>query len=496
MNLRIFGRNAILYALGTVCARAAMFLLIPLYTHLLPISDYGALTTLLITIQIMILVMTLGTQKGFIRFAADCEKEGTLRNLVGSTLATTFMGALLTGTLCMIFHPLLQELLHGAYSTQALLMAYFSALGQALFYQAISLFRARNEAGRYVALNVASLMLLAVMTYLFLQTLDGGVTGALAAQALTYGGMSLILYARIISRMGFGVSLPLARKLLQFSVPLLSATAWSLVIDTSSIYFLGYFRNLEEVALFSLGYKISQIPMIMLILPFQLAYEPFVFGNLDHPGVRNTIARLLTYLMLAYAYTAAVLVFLLRPLMPFIAPNAYADAYVVVYLMLPGIGFVGVYYVAESLMSVVQKTSQTGAITLAAAITAVLFNLAAIRLAGLYGAVAVFNGTMVVTSLLLLVMGIRRFAVPLEGRRLFMAGFLLIFFLSFVYLLRESPAALYYTIIPVVLLGTVALLYFLGFFSAGEKMIIRQCLRGVKQKVPDIASAVPPVSRE
>ena len=66
MNLRTLGKNACFYSAGTIGARTASFLLIPVYTHTLSTGDYGLLSVLLQTAQIMVIVIGIGSRTAFV----------------------------------------------------------------------------------------------------------------------------------------------------------------------------------------------------------------------------------------------------------------------------------------------------------------------------------------------------------------------------------------------------------------------------------------------
>src|SRR5437667_7741005 len=106
------------------------------------------------------------------------------------------------------------------------------------------------------------------------------------------------------------------------------------VTQGTAFYFLSYFSGLESVAMYSLGMKIAQIPYMMVILPFQTAYEPFVYGQKDTAQLRRAISRLLSYLLVAFAFVAFAVLFFTPGLLQLIAPPQYAGAWIVVLLIL------------------------------------------------------------------------------------------------------------------------------------------------------------------
>ena len=79
------GKNTLIYGIGNIGARGASFFLIPLYTYYLSVNDYGILVSLLAVAQLMVVLMSLGSRHGFIRFA----KEYQDRQQLGSLLTTS-----------------------------------------------------------------------------------------------------------------------------------------------------------------------------------------------------------------------------------------------------------------------------------------------------------------------------------------------------------------------------------------------------------------------
>jgi O-antigen/teichoic acid export membrane protein len=491
MNFKVFGKNTLIYAIGNVGGRMGAFLLIPLYTHSLSLRDFGLLSTLLITIQMMTFVMSLGTYKGFIRFANDYESKNLMGQLLGSALGTTMIGAFLVMGISFVFLlPLFRSLLHTNEVHGYVILTCLAALFQSLYTHMTTYYRVKQEGLKFIITNLTSLMLLIATNLVFLRFFEQGVKGVLVAQVVTYGSLWLLLHANLISNTGLGFSFALARRLVWFSFPMLPAMLWDLVMGTSAVYFLGYFGSLEQVAIYSLGYKIVQIVYIALILPFQLAYEPLVYGNLNDPGIKITIPKLLTYLMLVYAFAALSIIFVLRALLPIIAPRNYFSTYTVVFLMLPGIAFIGVYYVAESLLGIRNKTSLIGGLVTLLTIGSIALNYFLIPPWGMYGAIFVFNVTIILTALILMVLGIKVFPIHLEGKRLGVIGALYLFFSLFVYGLRGVPPYIYYSVIPMTVLIIMGFLYRGSFFNYREKEILKNLLQGERPKTSSKEIAV------
>lgn len=481
MNIKLAGKNAVIYAIGNVGLRAASFLLIPLYTHTLSMSEYGLLVTLLMTIQIMIVFVGLGSRSAFIRFASEYDSENLMGELLGSSILINIAGGAIVTCISLVFLlPFFRNVLHTEQVIEYIGLACFVAMAQSLSIQILSYYRARNEGMKFMIASGTAALLLIVTNFMFLKIFDQGVKGALIAQIISYGGLWLIVSLIVISKTGIGMSVRLMRKVIRFGFPLVFAMSGDCITDLSAYYFLSYFSSLEQVAIYSLGYRIAQISIIVLILPFHLAYEPFVYANINMQGISATIAKLLTYLMLCFAFVAFCITFFSRDLLPLIAPPEYSPAYLVIFLMLPALAFRGVYYVGESLLHVKMKTHITGTTVTVLTVLSVILNYLLIPKYGMYGAIFVFNFTFISIAVLLMIMGIKSFPIPLEVNRLIISVAILFFFLLLVFLLSGTNTYIYYSIIPFVFFAGLAFLYFGTFFSEHEKAAIKGVFKKIK----------------
>jgi len=142
-----------------------------------------------------------------------------------------------------------------------------------------------------------------------------------------------------------------------------------------------------------------------------------------------------------------------------------------------------VYYIGESLLYIKKKTYVTGTIITVFTILSVGLNYLLIPLYGIYGVILVFNFTLISITLLSLILGMKTFPIPLEGKRLVISGVLLILFLLLVFLLREARAYIFYSIIPLIAVTSIVFIYFSSFFDETEKLAIRDILYRIRRPV-------------
>ena len=477
MSLRLFGKNTIIYAIGAVCLRAASFVLIPLYTHCLSITDYGLLATLLITVQIMMTLMGLGMRTTLVRFAKDYEVNNRMNILLGTSSLINLLGGLIASSLLFAFFlPFFRSVLHRSDVYQYMGLVCCAALLQSLSMHVVSYYRARGEPVQYTIAGVSTTILLFVTSFLLISVFELGVAGALLASVVTHGAILSIVSIHVFSNTGLGLSIRLVRELLRFGCPLVFSMSSELAMDAAGIYMLGYFAGLDVVAVYSLGHKFTQLLGITVVGPFSLEFQPYVFANIHRADIREKISRLLTYFILAMMCMAFLIVLGSRILLPVFAPPQYSSALSVMLVLLPATAFTGIYYFGETLLSAVKKTHIIGFTMAACACFSVILNYILIPVLNWYGAAVSLNVSFMLAGSVVSIIGIKKLGVTLEWRRLYILG-ALILFLSFILLTVRSVNPVLFAAVTL-LAGSVIMsaLLTLGFFHSDEIIAIKRLI--------------------
>jgi O-antigen/teichoic acid export membrane protein len=470
--------------------RAASFLLIPLYAHSLSLENYGKLMTLLLSIQLMLIAMNCGMRHTVIRFNKQYEREGRISDLLGtSSFINVLMGLLVTGASLTVLLPLYREVLHSREVALLIGLACCVSLFQSLCIHLMSYYRAQNEAMKFMAVGIACAGTLLVASYILLSVMQMGLFGALLAKIITYALVLLVLSVHIFTKTRVRISLSLVPELLWFGFPLALAMCGHLIIGGASLYFLSLLQGLRAVAVYSLGYKLAQVMSILIILPFHLSFQPLICANLDNPDVRKKTARIFTYLALAMAFALFAILFGARILLPLIAPPEYASAYLVILLLLPGMAFYGFSNFGECLLSVARKTHVTGCTIAAVTVVSLGLNFLLVQFMGWPGAVLATNVSYGLSGLALLAAGLKEYPLPIEWKRVSVAGGVAVSFLAGFFMVRDTNLILFGVTALASVLLLVLLLFNYGFFHGEEILVMKDIIyskilkRGLKHRL-------------
>lgn len=484
MSIKSFGKNAAIYSIGTIALRFTSFLLIPLYTHYLTQEEFGLLQTLLFTIQIIITFNDVGMRSALMRFFANFDKDDKLGELLGSSLIITiFTGLIFLSSTLIIPDKTISNFFHIKAIPHVIFYTVLVGITQNLSLNIVSYFRARNEGFHVMLISFGTAILLIASISVSLIIFNLGIIGVLYAQTFTFAISWLAVLFYILSKHKFSIKPTTVTTLFKFGFPLIFAMSGDLIVNTAGNYLLGHFSSLEKVALFALAYKISQITTMILIGPFQMAYEPYVFGNQNNTDIARTISKIVTYVTIAFVIVSYGILFLFRDLIYLVGNNEnYFSSYYLIFLMLPGMGFTLITYIGQSLLHMNNKTQTTGKIVLVSTILTLIISYFTTKYFDIYGLIFSINFFLIGSALLLFYFGNKEFPIKLEYKRILFISLIGIFLFIAVYVLSFYSRIIYYptlTILPIILL---LLLYKSKFFADDEKEKLWEAVNNLKSK--------------
>lgn len=420
MNLKTFGKNTLIYFIGEIALRFISFALIPLYTRYLSQSDFGLLITAFATVELMVIFMRMEMTPSFIRYYKEFEANNTLGHLFGTSLLIILLGCILIGSVSVIILPNYFYLLFKGKNVFTFLI-FICSLGssKAIYIHIISFYRANNNALAYAVPNIIAASLILFVSSFVLVVLGKGVNMLILGHALSYALIGIVVFIKISRNLKPSFSVSTISPLFRFGLPLIfSASAW-FVLEMSDRYFLAYFRGLEDVAIYGLGYKIASILLFTVVSPFQKAYGPFVYEIMGQSDAKQKLARIFFYLI-SSLFLAAIGISIASPmLLKIIAPHEYRNSYFVILSILPVGIITGIFYWASTLIHIVKKTYVISIVMIISMTMNLILNYFLIPKFGWPGAALSTNISFLFATFCIYFLGMWFFPVPILSESLY-----------------------------------------------------------------------------
>jgi O-antigen/teichoic acid export membrane protein len=395
-------------------------LMTPLYTNALTIQQYGAMELLNIFADTLVPILSLGFGPALLKFYVhDCEGQQQKRYLVGTILWLLIPTAGIVSLTLWQQSTHIAQLLLGSQEYSLLIRLIALTMPPQLFLIAgYSLLRAKDRSIKYSLLSLFQLVAALGLNVFFLRGLGWGVEGVIVSTLISLLLPSMVILPELAGEGRFRFSGERAKRLLAFGLPLIPTTIALLTIDISDRYFLRYYASLEEVGLYSLGYRLGALVHFLLVAPFQLAWPTFFLSTVDRDEAQVMYSKVLTYFFLVGAFFALAISMLSRDVLRIISPPSFWAAHKIVPVIACSYLFLGVYYWANMGLMVKDKTKLFPLLIGIPAIINMVLNSLLIPVYGMMGAALATLFSLMTAAGLTLRTARIYYPVKLEGQRL------------------------------------------------------------------------------
>lgn len=402
------------YGLGSIAQKGIGFALIPVYTRFLTPSDYGIVAVTTAVGTVFTILFGLGLHGAVTRQYYD---YGEAKSELGEYLGTVYSffvvaGLAMLGGLLLVgdtaFSRLLKSIPFDPYIKLTLWGSLFLAYSPML----LSLYRAREQAGRYVALSLLQTLLSLGGVVYFVVVLQRGALGKVQGQL--WGAAILILVVAVLAarevRPAFStVKLKVA---LRFALPLLPHLLFAWVFSAADRILLERMTSLQEVGVYNLGYQLGMI-ISVLVGAINNAWTPIFYDTAkNRTDAPEVISRVWSIYVVGLVAISSVLILLSREIVTVVADPAYHEAYRVVPIVASAYVLQGLYFMSVTQMFYIGRTGVLPLLTGSAGVVNLALNFLLIPVLGLMGAALATLGSFAVLAVLTHVVGQRSYRIP------------------------------------------------------------------------------------
>ena len=482
-------KHTFIYGLATVLPRMLSFILVPLYTEVLPsTSSYGEVTLIYAWFAIFNVFLAYGMETAFFRFF---NKEEDKEKVISTSLISLFVSTSIFVILCLIFQEGLATALNinFLYIKYVILILALDALAIIPF----ALLRAKERPIRYALIKILNVALNLGFNVFFLLLLPGlamsnpeGLLNAMYIEGneisyifisnLIASSITLALLARRYLQTKYSFSPHIWRQMIRYGLPVMIAGIAFTINEVFDRIMLSELLPEDiakgEIGKYSACYKIAMF-MTLFATAFRLGIEPFFFSHSSSENPKKAYAQITDYfVVIGSAILLIVVVFadILKLIM--VQDSAYWEAMPIVPIILLASFCLGIYHNLSVWYKVTDRTRFGAFFSIIGAVITVVINYIFIPKIGYYAsalATLAAYGTMMLMSYFV---GRKYYRIPYNLRKIvFYSSISIVFsFLSFYVFDRNMIA------------GSLLLLIFLLMVYRMEKEFLKRIVMSFTKK--------------
>ena len=477
----LFKQTAI-YGLATVLPRMFSFLLVPIYTELLPKAAYGKVSIIFSWMIFFNVILAYGMETAFFRFY---NKEADKKSVLETTTVSIFWSTFAFLFLSLLFRNKLAS--GSGIDVQYITYTIWILVLDALVIIPFSNLRATQRPIYYATIKIGNVVVNLLLNLFFLLILpkvaSTNPNGFLSTLYFENFQIGYIFISNIIASLFTFLALSpnylqikwhfnfeLWKRMMRYGMPILVAGIAFAINEQFDKILLGKLlpRDIadSEVGVYSACYKLGLF-MVLFRTAYTLGIEPFFFSHADKENASQTYATVTKYFVIFGSFILlSVIVFadILKVIM--IRDESYWEAMKVVPLIILANFFLGIYTNLSVWYKLVDKTHIGAYISIFGALITLLLNFLLIPKYSYFGsaiATLAAYGSMMLISYTL---GKKYYPLPYDTRKIVgYLGLSIVFSILSFYFFREN----YYV-------GIALLIAFLYFIYNNEKETLQRIM--------------------
>ena len=398
-EFKLFTQRLGLLSIVNILIGLSSFILLPVLTRNLTITEYGIWIQVIVTIDLMLNIATLGLYFAMLRFLPSLKEKLEIQEEYYSMFFIILLFSLI---LSFIIFLLSSPIAAALFDNQIKIVELLSLIifVSSLNYFIINYFRTFQEMKKYsVFLFLQTYLTVLFVVYLVISGhgIFGAIIGYLISQILLFLIMKFFIIKEISLRFPKFKNFKLY---LTFSLPLVIGGVSYWVAQSCDRYVIGILLGSAFVGYYSPGYMIGTIIM-MIVTPFSSIILPEIAKNYDSGEIKKS-ENLLNYSMKLFLFIAIPSVFglsiLSKPLLILLTtPNIASEGYLITPFVALGSLFYCIYIIGTDIYALEKKTKIIGIILVITAIINLFGNILAVPYFGIIGSAAITLISFIIT---------------------------------------------------------------------------------------------------
>lgn len=329
------------YLLGVLIIQSSRIVLIPIYTRYLETYEYGLLEFINRNLQIIKILFTAGFGAATMSYYCSGTEEG--KNKV---ISTAMISMVAIGIVAFICYQYFIEDISVLFFDNNKYLGIFRRAGILIITDLMAIvpltyIRANMKSTHFILFSIGNFLAIITINIIMVVILGYKVDGIILGLIISGVIYSIALSIYAISYVGLNYDWRIFKKLALFGAPFIPGSIMLFVINNGDRYFIQQMLGSSNLGLYSFGYALANLAMLLIIDPFMQIWGPYMFKIDQNSKDRREFGRIFLYVITAYCFVSLGISIFSKDIIMIIGTYKYYDAYNIV----PLICFANIFWI-------------------------------------------------------------------------------------------------------------------------------------------------------
>lgn len=281
------------YGIGNLVVRLVSFILLPLYSNLISVEQFGIYSLMMSVYAISGVFYHFGMNASLTNFYLK-ENDESARKLIFSTIvnAIIILGLILTVIAFSVSSILTDQILGSSEYSTLVILLFIIIFIETVSNYILQLFKTLELSKNVVLYLFAGAIINLFLNIWFVYGLRMGIKGIIFAHLLTAIIVFILLLPLVKGTYTFSIDKKILTSAVIFSLPLFISGIFSSGMDVADRFILDHFFGKKEVGEYSFAYRLAMITNIFVI-SFRAAWMPYALNHYKDGNYRENFGKIL-----------------------------------------------------------------------------------------------------------------------------------------------------------------------------------------------------------
>tara|TARA_B110000967_G_C18876071_1_gene558363 strand:+ start:733 stop:2220 length:1488 start_codon:yes stop_codon:yes gene_type:complete len=336
-------KNSLVYGLTSSLQSILGFVLLPILTIYYTPEIFGVYSLLLLLSALSSAIFYLGASSALGRFYLEENSDLYKNKIFTTSLIITLIGAFLLISLGLIFEkPLSISLFEtDKYHLPVKLILIATSFGFLLNLMTL-LLRYENKASLFFIIIISGILVNFIITYSLLSKFNYGILAPIYGVLISNALLFFILILIKIKNLTKKLEVDHFKLILSFGTQSSIAGLSFYLLEWIDRLIINELLNLNDVGIYSLGYKLGAIINILIVVPFSLVWGPMRMQYAKSEALPSYTVKVVSYYTLIGVFVLSVTILFGEDILKiFFTNKSYANSILIVPIIMFSLFFYG-----------------------------------------------------------------------------------------------------------------------------------------------------------
>jgi O-antigen/teichoic acid export membrane protein len=325
--IKKFAKDVIIYGLSSSLTKLVGLFLIPLYTRIFSIDNYGIMDIVVTIVAIATIFGLLQLESAVARYYYLEKNDGIRTKMVSTALwSIIIFSFLITGFLTLLSGFLSNILFKSdSYATTIVIGCLTISVSNITSFLTV-IIQFKKKPLHYLTFQLIQIAVTIGLTLFLIMYIGTGIIGVFWGQFIGFLVISIIMGIYLRKELTFAWDYTSFNKMMRYSLPLVPAVAGSIANSYVNRFIILGYLTIAEIGIYAVALKIASV-FQLIGTAFRMAWMPFFWetfeNNSDHKKIFKNVQKTLSIL----AFIGVVLLTIFsREVTHLLASNEYFSA--------------------------------------------------------------------------------------------------------------------------------------------------------------------------